>query len=45
MSDWDSDGDEDYVDGVISGIFWMSPVWLSLAILLAALLYWWWTTW
>ena len=43
--DWNSDGDEDYADGVIEGIFWMAPVSVSFLMLVAALLYYWYTTW
>ncbi len=37
--DWDNDGDEDYSDGLIEGIFWCSPLWLSAAIFVAWLLW------
>lgn len=45
MSDWDHDGDEDFADGVIEGVFWMAPVSVSFLIVVASLLVWAWVNW
>lgn len=37
MSDWDHDGDEDYVDGIIEGAFWAGPGWLAALICVVSL--------
>lgn len=32
--DWDNDGDEDYLDGIVEGVFWMAPLGFSLLMVL-----------
>ena len=38
--DWDSDGDEDYVDGLIEGAVWFGPWQAVLAVVAACLILW-----
>lgn len=43
--DWDHDGDEDYADGFIEGVYWFGPWQLSLLIVVGSLLLWAYRSW
>mgnify|MGYP001573276755 CR=1 FL=1 len=36
--DWNHDGDEDYSDGIVSGIFYAAPISISFLIIVASVL-------